>query len=343
MIPKTVPTWQRSHQNLPTPDWQRAQANAIRDPEVLLDYLELPQELLPAAIQAANDFPLCVPLTYLQQIEKGNPADPLLRQILPIGAERNMVPGFRNDPVGDQAALVVPGLLHKYQGRVLLMTTQACAVHCRYCFRRHYPYSETGASPGNWQAAIDYIAADESIHEVILSGGDPLSLTESHLSSLSQQLSRIPHLSRLRIHSRTPVVLPERINEAFVQWLASVSLNTVLVLHCNHPDEISEPVRNALNQLKKTGVTLLNQAVLLHGVNDDLETLTQLSEKLFQNKVMPYYLHQLDRVQGAAHFEVPDNRATELITLLRQQLPGYLVPQLVREQAAEKSKTPVVI
>jgi EF-P beta-lysylation protein EpmB len=342
MIPKTVLSWQRPRHNLPFPDWQRAQASAIRDPEALLNYLELPLELLPAAIQVAKDFPLCVPLTYLEQIEKGNLADPLLRQILPIEDENDIAPGFHHDPVGDQAAVAVPGLLHKYQGRVLLMTTQACAVHCRYCFRRHYPYSQTGANPGNWQTAIDYIAADASIHEVILSGGDPLSLTETHLSSLSQQLSGIPHVSRLRIHSRTPIVLPERINESFIKWLASVPLNTVLVLHCNHPNEISEPVRNALNHLQKTGVTLLNQAVLLRGVNDDLTTLAQLSENLFQNKIIPYYLHQLDRVQGAAHFEVPDSRASELITLLRQQLPGYLVPQLVREQTTEKSKIPLL-
>ena len=194
----------------------------------------------------------------------------------------------------------------------------------------------------NLCAALDYIKADSSIREVILSGGDPLTLNEPHLETLSQQLSRIPHVSRLRIHTRTPIVLPERINNAFLNWLQNLPLETIMVLHCNHPKELSEPVRHALQRLHQTGLTLLNQAVLLKGVNDDIETLTRLSEHLFSNKVLPYYLHQLDRVQGAAHFEVDDEYALALSQQLREQLPGYLVPQLVREIASEKAKMPLV-
>lgn len=342
MIPKTEPTWQTPDRNLAHSDWQTALAHAVRSPQQLLAYLQLPPHLLSAALEASQNFPLCVPHSYLQQMEKGNPKDPLLRQILPIEDENHSPPGFNLDPVGDQQALAAPGLLHKYQGRVLLMTTQACAVHCRYCFRRHYPYKQTGAKPSHWQAALDYIKADSSIREVILSGGDPLTLNEPHLETLSQQLSRIPHVSRLRIHTRTPIVLPERINNAFLNWLQNLPLETIMVLHCNHPKELSEPVRHALQRLHQTGLTLLNQAVLLKGVNDDIETLTRLSEHLFSNKVLPYYLHQLDRVQGAAHFEVDDEYALALSQQLREQLPGYLVPQLVREIASEKAKMPLV-
>ena len=352
-IIKQLTTTESSH----TSDWQQALAHAVRQPEELLRLLDLPLELLPGAIRAAEDFPLCVPHSYLARMEKGNPADPLLRQVLPIGAECLSVEGFDIDPVGDTQALAAPGLLHKYHGRVLLTTTGACAIHCRYCFRRHYPYTESfsGASIGafdqaskntltaqsKWHAAMEYIRKNKEIHEVILSGGDPLCLGTPQLEHLVRQISTIPHVTRLRFHSRTPIVLPERIDNKFISWLNSLELETIMVVHCNHPNELDQAVIDALSRLEQTGMTMLNQSVLLRGVNDHVGTLTRLSERLFSARIMPYYLHQLDRVQGAAHFEVTENESRKLLDSLREKLPGYLVPRLVIECAGEMSKTPL--
>ncbi|MCK5721769.1 MAG: EF-P beta-lysylation protein EpmB, partial [Gammaproteobacteria bacterium] len=297
--------------------------------------------LLNGAIAASQSFVLRAPLGYCQRIEKGNPNDPLLRQILPLDAELISDQQFKLDPVGDLAAMEVPGLLHKYHGRVLIITTAACAVHCRYCFRRHFPYQENRAEQ-NWQEAIDYIQSHSDIHEVILSGGDPLSLTESRLKNLTDQLLNIPHIKTLRLHTRQPIVLPERINNELLNWLDSLPWKIVIVLHCNHANEIDSSVASALKKLQQHQVTLLNQSVLLAGVNDNTETLINLSQKLFSHHVLPYYLHMLDKVQGAKHFYVKNEKANQILDEIRQLLPGYLVPKLVKEQAGEKSKTALI-
>ena len=346
MIPRTTPSCQSDDSQLvqtdcPASQWQTALANAIREPAELLRYLELPESLLEGTIAANNSFALRVPLGFCQRIEKGNPHDPLLRQILPIQEELLTAEDFILDPVGDQAALQAPGLLHKYQGRVLIITTPACGVHCRYCFRRHYPYQEN-RSEQNWQEAIDYIRANPDVHEVILSGGDPLSLTESKLKNLTDKLKNIPNIKTLRLHTRQPIVLPERVNNAFLNWLDSLPWKIVVVLHCNHANEIDTSVAEALNKLQQHQVTLLNQSVLLAGVNDEAGTLVKLSEKLFENNVMPYYLHLLDKVQGAKHFYVEKQKASQLLNQVRQCLPGYLVPKLVEEKPEEKSKITVI-
>lgn len=265
----------------------------------------------------------------------------MLRQILPLDAELIEDQHFKLDPVGDLAAMEAPGLLHKYHGRVLIITTAACAVHCRYCFRRHFPYQENRAEQ-SWQAAVDYIRENSGIHEVILSGGDPLSLTESKLKNLTDKLLNIPHVKTLRLHTRQPIVLPERINSDFLNWLDSLPWKIVIVLHCNHANEIDVTVAAALQKLQQQQVTLLNQSVLLAGVNDGTEVLINLSKKLFHHHVLPYYLHQLDKVQGAKHFAVSEAKALKLIKEIRQYLPGYLVPKLVKENAGESSKTALI-
>lgn len=323
------------------PRWQQALAQAITDPAELLEILQLDPALLPAARAAARLFPLRVPRGFVARMQPGNPADPLLRQVLPLDAELHATAGFNVDPVGDLASRSAPGVLHKYHGRALLIATGACGVHCRYCFRRHFPYGAETASSGDWQAAVATIAADPSIHEVILSGGDPLSLNDRRLQALTRQLEQIPHVRRLRIHSRQPIVLPERVDAGLLSWLSTLRLSTVLVLHTNHAREIASKVVNACRALRECGVTLFNQSVLLRGVNDSVAALAQLSETLFAAGIQPYYLHLLDRVQGAAHFEVPQAEAQILMRELSAVLPGYLVPRLVREISGRASKTPV--
>lgn len=321
--------------------WKNALAGAIRDPAELLALLALPRELLAQAREASNSFPLRVPRGFVSLMEKGNPSDPLLRQVLPVADEQQTVEGFVLDPVGDRQASATPGLLHKYQGRALLVTTGACAVHCRYCFRRHFPYAEENPSTAHWSEALEYIRADKSINEVILSGGDPLMLDDAYLATLSTQLSDIPHVKRLRIHTRLPVVLPERVDMLLLKWLRNSPLQIVMVLHVNHPTEIGNKLADACRQLTSAGVTLLNQSVLLRGINDNSDTLCALSESLFQNGVAPYYLHQLDRVQGAAHFEVSKQDAQRLLGEVQQRLPGYLVPRLVQELPGAPNKLPL--
>ncbi|MGC3982188.1 MAG: EF-P beta-lysylation protein EpmB [Steroidobacteraceae bacterium] len=323
------------------PRWQHALAQAVTDPAELLTLLKLDPALLPAAQAAARLFPLRVPRGFVARMQAGNPNDPLLRQILPLDAELQENAGFGTDPVGDMASRIAPGVLHKYSGRALLIATGACGVHCRYCFRRHFDYGEENASTGHWQQAIAAIRADRSIHEVILSGGDPLSLNDRRLREVTQQLEPIAHVRRLRIHSRQPIVLPERVDAELLAWLNATRLQTVMVLHANHAQEVNDEVIRACLALRDSGVTLLNQSVLLKGVNDTAPVLANLSEALFAAGIQPYYLHLLDRVQGAAHFEVEEIHAQQLMQELLTMLPGYLVPRLVREIPGRASKTPV--
>lgn len=325
----------------PPAAWQRQQAEAVRDPEELLALLGLSPAHLPASPAAAQTFALRVPRGYVARMRKGDPDDPLLRQVLPLDAELETTAGFSDDPVGDHAAVIQQGLLQKYRGRVLVMTTAACGIHCRYCFRRHFPYQEQAGRSSLWHSLCQRIAADDSIEEVILSGGDPLTLGDAQLATLVRQLDEIPHLKRLRLHSRQPVVLPERVDAALLAWLGETRLATVMVIHCNHANEIDAHVCQALARLKAAGVMLLNQSVLLRGVNDCADTLCRLSERLFEAGVMPYYLHLLDKVRGAAHFDVDRATAVQLMHQLRCRLPGYLVPRLVEEVTGTPYKQPL--
>jgi EF-P beta-lysylation protein EpmB len=321
--------------------WQQALADAVRDPDALIDRLELADELRPGARLAARLFPLLVPESFLARMRLRDPHDPLLRQVLPLDLEAHDAPGFTIDAVGDQDAKKAAGLLQKYHGRALLITTGACAVHCRYCFRRHYPYAEDPRTLADWEPALQVLREDESIHEVLLSGGDPLMLTDARLGALVEQLEAIPHLRRLRIHSRLPIVLPERITPELISLLTSGRLTPILVVHANHPQELDGPCGETLRGLVRQGLTVLNQAVLLRGVNDDADALCRLSEGLIDRGVIPYYLHQLDRVAGAAHFEVPEARGLKLIAELRRRLPGYAMPEYVREVAGAPFKVPI--
>ena len=322
--------------------WQEALRTALRDPQQLIETLGLAPDLLPAAKNAAETFGLFAPRGYVARMRPGDPHDPLLRQVLPLEIEVQPTTGFSHDPVGDDAAKLRPGLLQKYHGRTLLITTGACAIHCRYCFRRHYPYSESPRSPEAWQPALEQIAADPTIDEVILSGGDPLTLVDAHLAELARRIAEIDHVKRLRVHTRLPIVIPERVTDDLLHWLRDTRLATIMVVHANHPQELDDHVLNALAKLVDSGIPVLNQAVLLKGVNDQVEALAGLCTALANARVMPYYLHQLDRVAGAAHFEVPVARGRELIEQLRARLPGYAVPRYVVEEAGATSKTIVM-
>lgn len=327
---------------LPTADsWQRELAHAIRSPEVLLKRLRLSTGSAAAAAAAAADFPLLVPESFLRRMEPGNPRDPLLLQVLPQPAELESPPGFVADPVGDMPARRSPGLLHKYHGRALLITTSACAIHCRYCFRRTYPYADEPRRSDDWDPALRLVAEDNSIREIILSGGDPLSLSDRRLTELLQRLDAIPHLDRIRIHSRWPIVLPSRITTGLLSTLQHLRAQPIFVVHANHPHEIAADCADALRQLVRSGLPVLNQAVLLRHVNDSIDTLEQLCLRLVNLGVMPYYLHQLDRVTGAAHFEVAETVGLQLEAELQRRLPGYAVPRYVRETPGAESKLPV--
>jgi EF-P beta-lysylation protein EpmB len=314
---------------------------AITHPEALLEVLGLKASDLGLPLAALRNFPMRVPRSYVARMQYQNPNDPLLLQVFPRVAEDLRSAGFVADPVGDLESVAANGLLHKYPGRALLITTGACAVHCRYCFRREFPYTEQNARASEWQAALDVIRNDHSIEEVILSGGDPLSLSDEKLLALSEQLDAIPHLKRLRIHSRQPIVLPERVNAELLAWLGHGRLQRIMVLHCNHAQELDEPTRKAIAAIHASGVMLFNQAVLLRDINNSLQSQTELCLQLVAAKVVPYYLHQLDRVRGAAHFEVSDIEALRLHKKLQDTLPGYMVPRLVREVAGDMSKRPL--
>jgi L-lysine 2,3-aminomutase len=327
---------------LPTPaqGWREAWRDAITDPRDLLQAVGLAHrdDLLPPDDAG---FPLRVPRGFAARMRPGDANDPLLLQVLPRAVEHDGAPGYSVDAVGDMAAKAGHGLLHKYDGRALLIASGSCAVNCRYCFRRHFPYGEEIAAAAQWREALAHVAADTSIRELILSGGDPLSLATHKLEELTRGLAAMPHVIRLRIHTRLPVVLPERVDDAFVDWLAALPLQKVVVLHANHANEFDASVDAACARLRAAGATLLNQSVLLRGVNDDADALASLCERSFAAGVLPYYLHQLDKVTGAAHFEVPDEAALALVETLRARLPGYLVPKLVRELPGDPSKRPI--
>jgi EF-P beta-lysylation protein EpmB len=323
-------------------DWRRLWRDCVRDPHELLALLGLQSLGSRLSASAATQFPLRVPRGFVQRMRHGDPDDPLLRQVLPLDDEERLVPGFVFDAVGDAAAATATGVLQKYRGRALLVATGACAVHCRYCFRRHFPYAEQAAARDGWAPAIDAIHADATVEEVILSGGDPLSLATSKLAELTAALARIPHLRRLRIHTRLPVVLPERVDAGLHAWIAGLPWPVAIVIHANHANEFDVQVDAALARLRATGATLLNQSVLLRGVNDSVDALADLSERAYAAGVLPYYLHQLDRVQGAVHFEVDDATALSLHMGLASRLSGYLVPRLVREIPGEPGKSPLL-
>jgi EF-P beta-lysylation protein EpmB len=324
----------------PATDWRQLWREAVTDAGELLQLVGL-QHLADQLPPADAGFQLRVPRGFVARMRHGDPRDPLLLQVLPQLAELDEVPGFVVDAVGDMAAREARGVLHKYAGRALLIASGSCAVNCRYCFRRHFPYGEEMAAANHWREALEHLRRAPTINELILSGGDPLSLATGKLEELTQELAGIPHVTRLRIHSRLPVVLPERIDAAFIHWLTSLPLQKVVVLHANHANELDASVDAACARLREAGATLLNQSVLLKGVNDGADALADLSERLFAAGVLPYYLHQLDRVQGTAHFEVDDSRALALMEALRARLPGYLVPRLVREVGGDASKRPL--
>ncbi|MGE3296032.1 MAG: EF-P beta-lysylation protein EpmB [Porticoccaceae bacterium] len=334
MIQQRVAAWQSL-------DWHEELAAAVKDPHELAALLDLPVCALGLAEGAETQFPLRVPRPYIARMARGDPRDPLLLQVLPTHAETIAAPGYSADPLEERAANPIPGLVHKYYGRVLLILSPACAVHCRYCFRRHFDYADNTPGRAGWQEALDYIRRDASITEVIYSGGDPLAAGDPLLAWLTAQLAAIPHLVRLRVHTRLPVVIPARIDAQCLAWLAGTRFQTSVVLHVNHANELDSTVATAVGLLRGSGVTVLNQSVLLAGVNDCADRLTQLSERLFSVGILPYYLHLLDRVQGAAHFAVDPARALALHRTMRARLPGYLVPRLVEEVPALPYKRPV--
>jgi len=318
--------------------WQRELAAAIRTPEALCAALDLDPAIVAEARASAGGFPLLVPRGFVARMRTGDPHDPLLLQVLPRAGEREVAPGFTADPLEERAALAAPGLVHKYAGRALLLVTGGCAVNCRYCFRREFPYAESGASAAGVAAALAAVADDPSLHEVILSGGDPLLVDDDRLREIVGRIEAIPHVRRLRIHSRLPIVLPERVTDELVALLAASRLACSVVVHANHPAELDAAVAAAIDRLRRSAAILLNQAVLLRGVNDSADVLAELCARLVDCGVVPYYLHLLDRVAGTAHFEVPDDEALRLHAALQRRLPGYAVPRLARERPGAPAK-----
>nr|WP_026006213.1 EF-P beta-lysylation protein EpmB [Moritella dasanensis] len=323
-------------------NWKKDLARAISDPRKLLFILELPETTFQADFAARQLFPMRVPQSFVDRMEKGNPKDPLFLQVMPKQQEFIQKAGFIKDPL-DEHESIVPGLLHKYTNRVLFIVRGGCAINCRYCFRRHFPYQENSNNKHEWQQAIDYIRSKPEVIEVIFSGGDPLMANDEQLGWLVEQLEQIPHLKRLRIHTRLPVVMPSRVTDEFVALLKQSSLRCSVVLHINHPNELAAELPVALAKLTAAGIDLYNQAVLLADINDNADDLVELHERLFDNRIQPYYLHVLDKVEGASHFEVSEEKAVALMNELLLRLPGFLVPKLVREIGGEKSKTPISI
>lgn len=331
----------RTTPSVDTENWQNTLATAFRHSDDLLAYLELPQTRSTQLDMAATSFPLLVPKPFADLMEKGNANDPLLRQVMTHPEETRHIKGFVTDPLDEQQSNVQPGIIHKYHGRVLLIAATGCAVNCRYCFRRHFAYQDNQIGRKHWQAALNYVRQDNSITEVILSGGDPLLLNDSLLSDLLTHIEAIPHVKRLRIHTRLPVVIPARLTPELITRLGQSPLQCSMVLHVNHANELSRDLQQGLKQLHQHGIALLNQSVLLRGVNDQLIHLSELSELLFEFHVLPYYLHLLDPVQGAHHFHVDDQEAINLHRQLLANLPGYLVPKLVREVPGKANKSPI--
>lgn len=318
--------------------WKQALSQAFTKPEALFAYLALDPALLPAAIEASRDFSFKVPRGFAARMKKGDIHDPLLKQVLPLGVELQSLPGYSPDPLNENASNPLPGLLHKYQGRVLFITSGTCAINCRYCFRRHFPYEDNNPGKAGWEQVLAYIARDPSIDEVILSGGDPLVNSDTQLGFLMDKLAAIPHVSTVRLHTRLPIVLPERITPELVAILQHPRLKLVVVLHSNHANEIDEAVRAALKALQNAGIVLLNQTVLLRGINHTVPAQTALHKTLFASGVLPYYLHLLDPVAGAAHFQVAEAEAKVLMRNLQKVLPGYLLPKLAKEVPGFSSK-----
>ncbi|GFO73143.1 L-lysine 2,3-aminomutase [Bathymodiolus japonicus methanotrophic gill symbiont] len=322
------------------PSWQKDLAAGFSNPEALLQYLKLDFKAYSA--QARDDFSMRVPLSYAACMQKGEPSDPLLMQVLPIADELNNPVDFQDDPVGDLAAITENCIIHKYQGRVLLIITGGCAINCRFCFRRNFPYANVQLNTQKEGIALNYIRGNSTIHEVILSGGDPLLLSDQRLKALLQKLSSIAHIKRIRIHTRLPIVLSTRVTTELIRILNNLPIPVIMVMHCNHAHELSEQVITACLALKQPNITLLNQSVLLKGINDNAQVLQALSEKLFTTGVLPYYLHLLDKAKGTAHFEMSQIKAIKLHQKLQQVLPGYLVPKLVKEQQGEVAKTLII-
>ncbi|TQV73202.1 EF-P beta-lysylation protein EpmB [Aliikangiella marina] len=320
------------------PAWKKLLKTAIKDPLTLLETVAVDPKSLDFSLSENNPFSTRVPQPFIDKMKPGDAKDPLLLQVLTSHLEELEVPDYSFDPL-DETQNQLPGLLHKYHGRVLLILAAACAVNCRYCFRRHFPYQDKMATGDQLNKAIEYVRNSESITEVILSGGDPLMVSDDQLRNLISQLDNIPHLKRLRIHTRLPVVIPQRVTNQLCQTLASSNLDCSIVLHINHGNEIDPLLSRAVNDLKHSGVTLLNQSVLLKHINDNLDALCELSERLFQTGILPYYLHCLDKVAGAAHFDLPMNTAKTLISGMRNRLPGYLVPRLAMEEPGRPAKT----
>ncbi|MDF0748832.1 EF-P beta-lysylation protein EpmB [Marinobacter sp. 71-i] len=322
--------------------WQQLLSESVTTPDALLRRLDLdPAIWLRGANEGHRLFPIRVPAPYLKRIAMGDPNDPLLRQVLPLSSETETQPGFVTDPLQEGGSMQATGLIRKYESRALLMVTGQCAINCRYCFRRHFPYEEHRLSPADRAQALKALADDPGINEVIFSGGDPLVANDRLLSEWASALADIPHIRRLRVHTRLPVVIPQRVCDSLIDWLAGTRLQPVMVIHTNHPAELDTDTQKALGRLKAVGVTLLNQSVVLKGVNDNAGVLAELSERLFECGVLPYYLHAFDPVAGAHHFEVSDDRARELVRQLLGTLPGFLVPRLVREIPGQAGKTPL--
>lgn len=325
----------------PTGVWRNELAQCLSSLDDLLDGLGLTRNdvgLGPDAETAEQIFRLRVPRGFASRIRAGMPSDPILLQILPTDSEVLEIPGFGPDPVGEQAMISGGGVVHKYRGRALVVLTGVCAIHCRYCFRRHFPYERAG----DISQAVASVAADPSISEVILSGGDPLLVSDSRLGKMLADIESIRHVRRIRIHTRLPVVLPQRVDNGLVEVLSATKLPLVVVIHANHAQELSEEVKIACGALAAVGITLLNQTVLLAGINDDVGSLTDLSERLFDFGVLPYYLHLLDPVAGAAHFDVAEAKARKLMAEVAAQLPGYLVPRLVRDVEGAPAKVVLI-
>lgn len=335
MIPKTIETHH----------WSARLKDAVRDPLELCRQLEINPDDLPgglAGLKAGHQlFKTLVPQPFIDLMQKGNPQDPLLLQVLPLGAESLTKAGFVTDPLQEQNYNPLPGLIHKYKSRVLLTTSGACAINCRYCFRRHFPYADNSLSANRMPAILNYLQQHPSVNEVIFSGGDPLATPDSRLAAQVQQLETLPQLSRLRLHTRLPVVIPSRINSEFLSWVTNTRLKVIMVLHINHPQEIGKELIQAVKRLTNANILLYNQNVLLHNINNQASILAELSETLFTHGVMPYYLHTFDPVAGAAHFSVDDQQARQIYTELLTLLPGFLVPKLVREYPDKPAKTPL--
>lgn len=320
-------------------DWKAELSNCVSSIDELLNQLGLKPEDLNATEQAASKFPIKVPQPFVQLMEYGNPNDPLLKQVLPITSELQVDSNFSTDPVGESSFNPVPGIVHKYRNRVLMIISPNCAINCRYCFRRHFPYDDNRQSKQQWLKALDYLKTKPEINEVIYSGGDPLAANDNFLRWLTGEIESIQHIKRLRIHTRLPVVIPSRIDDQLLNWLSNTRLKPTFVLHINHANEIDSALSQGINRLKQAGIMVLNQSVLLKGINDTSDQLINLSEKLFDAGIMPYYLHMLDPVQGASHFDVPKDRAVEIFSQIQAELPGFLVPKLVQERAGETSKS----